>query len=111
MARIAGIVGWMLVALSVSVDLGWTQERSFTVTLSESNWNNVARIVSKSKDLPWEDTNPILSSIAAQIRQQLERAEQERTENGKLRFEVQRLQDELKRLLDAQKPPAPPAIQ
>lgn len=85
------------------------QERTFTVTLPEAQWNAVAKIVSKAKEYPWEETNPILSAIGGQISQQLQQQAQAARESANLQAEVKRLQDELKRVVDAQKPPDDPA--
>lgn len=90
-------------ALSGAVGRASAQERSFTVTMPESRWNTIARIVSKAKgQWTWEDTNPILTDIGAQIRQQITQEDQARknSEAGTqaLRAEIDRLQSELKKL-------------
>lgn len=105
--RSLGIVGWILLMLAVTVDQCSAQERTFTVTLGEKNWNAIAKIVSKAKDVSWEETNPILSEIGAQIRRQLDQANNQAKENAHLRAEVQRLQGELKKIVDAAKPENP----
>lgn len=53
------------------------QERTFTVTLPETQWNTVGKIMSKAL-APWEDTNPIMQQITSQIGQGLQQDAQAR---------------------------------
>lgn len=79
----------------------FAQERTFTVTLPESQWNTLAKIVSKSKMFTWEETNPIITGIGAQIQQQLQA---DATSRNSSAAEIARLQSELDAI---KKPPEP----
>lgn len=83
------------------------QERNFTVTMSEARWNIIAKHMAKI-NAPWEEINPVMAEIGQQIGQQAQQYQRALGDTEKLRQENQRLQDELKRVIDAQQPAATP---
>lgn len=96
MRLVLALVVWCAAA---GQSLAQSAERSFSITLPESQWNTIGKIVSKAKEWPWEDTNPIMQSILAQIGAGLQQDAQARqkaaSEAEQLRAEVDRLKAEL----------------
>lgn len=93
------VLGFVIGALMIGSALA--QERQFAVTLSESQWNTVGKLLSKTKELSWEETNPIMQGIMGQIGQVLQQDAQARQGPA---AEIDRLKAEIERL----KKPEPP---
>lgn len=90
------------------------QERQFAVTLPESQWNELAKILAEVPQ-PWSKMNPLISGIGNQIGQSLQREGQQRQQDGealkKASAEVDRLTAEVARLAEELKkyqPEEPP---
>lgn len=109
----------LLAALLVLLPLAaQAQERQFSVTLPESQWNTLARIISgANKPTHWtlEETMPIFQAIGGQMRGALEQDAANRqqaldaqkkaaAEIADLKAEVERLKAELEK---AKNPEAP----
>lgn len=77
------------------------QERQFSVTLTEAQWNMIGKLLSEKNDLAWKDTNPIIQAITGQIGQVLQQDAQARQGAA---AEIDRLKAEIERL---KKPPEP----
>lgn len=106
------VIGFIFSIMLVGQAIAQSAERSFTVTLTESQWNAIGKIVSKAKDVTWEDTNPIMQAILAQIGQGLQQDAQARqraaAENEQLKSEIERLKGELQKSAPAPQEPEKP---
>lgn len=77
------------------------QERQFSVTMPESLWNNLGKMLGK---LPWEDTNPIIQAIGRDVGLSMQREQAQRLQDAdtlkKAQAEVERLAAEVSRLTE-----------
>lgn len=94
------VLGLMIGTLMIGAAAA--QERQFTVTLPESQWNMLAKIVAKSKDWTWEEANPVIQGIMGQIGQGLQQDLQARQ---KALAEIDQLKAEIERLKAQASPP------
>lgn len=89
------------------------QERTFSVTMGESQWNKLGDLLT---DKPWKDVNPIISAItrdvgkalqqdAGQRQQDLTTLKQLADENADLKKKVDELTKEVEKLKAPQAPP------
>lgn len=87
------------------------QERQFAVTLGESQWNTMAKVLAKSRDWSFEESSPIMTAIGTQIGQALAGDAQQKASDASelksLRDQVTALKAEIEKL----KNPPPEAPQ